>query len=45
MLFLLKLSHLIKSYGHLSKIFAYFSQFLSDLSPIIFISRDYGYES
>ena len=32
----------IKSYGHLSKILAYFSQFLPDLSLIIYISRDHG---
>ena len=41
-LFLLKLSDRIKSYGHLSKIMAYFSQFLRDLSLIILISRDRG---
>ena len=40
--FLLKLSHWIKSYGHLSKTFAYFSQFLPDRSLIILISREYG---
>ena len=42
MYFLLKLSYWIKSYGHLSNIFAYFSQFLTDLSLIILISRDHG---
>ena len=44
MQFVLKLSHWIKSYGHLSKILANFSQFLPDLSLIILISRDHGYE-
>ena len=42
MQFLLKLIHWIKSYGHLSKILAYFSQFLPDLSLIILTSRDHG---
>ena len=42
MQFLLKLSDWIKSYGHLSKILSYFSQFLPDLSLIILISRDHG---
>ena len=42
--FLLKLSHWIKSYGHLSTILAYFRQFLPDLSLIILISRDRGCE-
>ena len=42
MYFLLKLSDLIKRYGHLSKILAYFSHFLPDLSLIILISRDHG---
>ena len=40
--FLLKLSDLIKSYDHLSKILANFSHFLPDLSLIILISRDHG---
>ena len=39
---LLKLSDWIKSYGHLSKVLAYFCQFLHDLSLISFISRDHG---
>ena len=39
---LLQLSDWIKSYGHLSKIFAYFSHFLPNLSLIILISRDHG---
>ena len=42
MYLLLKLSDWIKSYGHLSKTLAYFSQFLPDLSLIILISRDHG---
>ena len=42
--FVLKLSQWIKIYGHLSKILAYFSQFLPDLSLIILISRDHGCE-
>ena len=37
MQFLLKLSNWIKSYGHLSKILAYFSKFLPDLSLIFLI--------
>ena len=40
--FLLKLNNWIKSYGHLSKILAYFSQFLPDLLLIFLISRDHG---
>ena len=44
MWFLSKLSHWIKSYGHLNKIFAYFGPFLPDLSLIILISRDHGCE-
>ena len=40
--FLFKLSGAVKSYGRLSKILAYFSQFLPDLSLIILISCDYG---
>ena len=43
MYFLLKLSHWIKSYGHLSKILANFSQFLPELSLIILISRDFKF--
>ena len=42
MQFLLKLSDWIKSSGYLSKILAYFSRFLPDLSLIILISRDHG---
>ena len=38
MYFLLKLSDSIKCYGHLSKIVAYFRQFLPDLLLIILIS-------
>ena len=38
----MKLSDLIKSYGHLSKILAYFGRFYPDLSLIILKSRDHG---
>ena len=39
----IEMNYWIKRYGHLSKILAYFSQFLPDLSLIILISRDHGY--
>ena len=42
MQFLLKSSDGIKSYSHLSKILAYFSQFLPDLSLVILKLRDHG---